>query len=78
MFFFFFTLVIIIAVHFPFHVYNLSSNTLLTVFLYMLVSVQIDEEFFRITNKNLLGTFRDAVERYTPKPNILKKLDNEV
>lgn len=28
---------------------------------------QIGEEFFRITNKNLLGTFRAAVEKYTPK-----------
>ncbi|RXN13485.1 hypothetical protein ROHU_009674 [Labeo rohita] len=28
---------------------------------------QIVEEFFRITNKNLLGTFRAAVEKYTPK-----------
>ncbi|XP_062410761.1 uncharacterized protein LOC134101179 [Sardina pilchardus] len=27
---------------------------------------QIGEEFFRITNKNLVGTFRAAVEKYAP------------
>lgn len=58
------------------------------------VSWQICEEFFRITNKDLLGTFRTAVDKYTPKllrlyrarkgpfgkemEEVLEKLDDEV
>ncbi|XP_008293416.1 uncharacterized protein LOC103367225, partial [Stegastes partitus] len=54
---------------------------------------QICEEFFRITNKELLGTFRAAVDKYTPKllrlyrarkgafgkdmENLLEKLEDE-
>lgn len=46
---------------------------------------KICEEFFHITNKDLLGTFRTAVDKYTPKgafgkemEDVLDKLDDEV
>lgn len=74
-----------------------NSPNLLTFPLYIFVFsciLQICEEFFRITNKDLLGTFRAAVEKYAPQllslyrtrktefgkdlKEILRKLDDEV
>ena len=74
-----------------------NSPNLLTFPLYIFVFsciLQICEEFVRITNKDLLGTFRAAVEKYAPQllslyrtrktefgkdlKDILRKLDDEV
>lgn len=74
-----------------------NSPNLLTIPLYIFVFsciLQICEEFFCITNKDLLGTFRAAVEKYAPLllslyrarktefgkdlKEILRKLDDEV
>ena len=75
----------------------INSPNLLTFPLYIFVFsciLQICEEFVRITNKDLLGTFRAAVEKYAPQllslyrtrktefgkdlKEILRKLDDEV
>ena len=74
--------------HFP----NLP-NIPLYIFVFSCI-LQICEEFFRITNKDLLGTFRAAVEKYAPLllslyrarktefgkdlKEILRKIDEEV
>lgn len=48
-------------------VYHFEFLVIVLICKYPDVFWQICEEFFRITNKDLLETFRTAVEKYTPK-----------
>lgn len=49
------------------NVYHFEFLAIVLICTYPDVFWQIFEEFFHITNKDVLGTFRTAVDKYTPK-----------